>query len=173
VENSKDKIKWIMENEKVAIVLWYTWSDDWYCFNFIRVCVEAQLPDNVAMMLDCYGNSCHSNRETMHVQGLSHWAPANIGPYSQCTKVFMVYFHYILVKVRGRQWLSGYGRSLQITCSSQLWVLNPLGTWDSFMWENNPVSSWNVSGSTQVPFVPEIMHRGSPLRFSSTSRPGK
>ncbi|XP_060558180.1 uncharacterized protein LOC132718499 [Ruditapes philippinarum] len=52
-----------------------------------RVCVEAQLPDNVAMMLDCYGNSCHSNRETMHVQGLSHWAPANIGPYSQCTKV--------------------------------------------------------------------------------------
>ncbi len=23
----------------------------------------------------------------MHVQGLSHWAPANIGPYSQCVKV--------------------------------------------------------------------------------------
>jgi len=21
----------------------------------------------------------------MHVQGLSHWAPANIGPYSQCS----------------------------------------------------------------------------------------
>ena len=21
----------------------------------------------------------------MHVQGISHWAPANIGPYSQCT----------------------------------------------------------------------------------------
>ncbi|XP_053376915.1 uncharacterized protein LOC128547770 isoform X2 [Mercenaria mercenaria] len=52
-----------------------------------RVCVEADLPDNVAMMLDCYGNSCHSNRETMHVQGLSHWAPANIGPYSQCVKI--------------------------------------------------------------------------------------
>ena len=54
-----------------------------------RVCVEAQLPANVAMMLDCYGNSCPSNRETMHVQGLSHWAPANIGPYSQCTKVIL------------------------------------------------------------------------------------
>lgn len=26
-------------------------------------------------------------RETMHVQGLSYWAPANIGPYSQSVVV--------------------------------------------------------------------------------------
>lgn len=24
---------------------------------------------------------------TMHVQGVSHWAPANIGPYSQAVRV--------------------------------------------------------------------------------------
>lgn len=33
-------------------------------------------------------------RVTMHVQGISHWAPANIGPYSQAVKVsFSVYYH--------------------------------------------------------------------------------
>ena len=26
-------------------------------------------------------------RSTMHVQSISHWAPANIGPYSQAVKV--------------------------------------------------------------------------------------
>ncbi|KPJ21280.1 Meiotically up-regulated gene 71 protein [Papilio machaon] len=30
--------------------------------------------------------SC-KERVTMHVQGISHWAPANIGPYSQAVKV--------------------------------------------------------------------------------------
>ncbi|WAR18279.1 DPH6-like protein [Mya arenaria] len=52
-----------------------------------RVCVQTDLPDNVSLMMDCYGNSNQSDRDTMHVQGLSHWAPANIGPYSQCVRV--------------------------------------------------------------------------------------
>ena len=39
------------------------------------------------MKMDCYGCRNHDNRLTMHVQGLSHWAPANIGPYSQAVKV--------------------------------------------------------------------------------------
>ena len=39
------------------------------------------------MKMDCYGCRNHDNRQTMHVQGLSHWAPANIGPYSQAVKV--------------------------------------------------------------------------------------
>ena len=54
---------------------------------FFRVCVQACLPSNIAMQLDCYGYRNHDNRHTMHVQGLSHWAPANIGPYSQAVKV--------------------------------------------------------------------------------------
>ncbi|KAL4237770.1 diphthine--ammonia ligase [Mactra antiquata] len=57
-----------------------------------RVCVEANLPQNVLLMLDCYANNNDSIRDTMHVQGLSHWAPANIGPYSQCVKIGDSYF---------------------------------------------------------------------------------
>lgn len=56
-------------------------------FTLCRVCVQAALPKNVCLMLDCYGNRDLKVRDTMHVQGLSHWAPANIGPYSQCVKV--------------------------------------------------------------------------------------
>ncbi|XP_072425128.1 diphthine--ammonia ligase isoform X4 [Chiloscyllium punctatum] len=61
-----------------------------------RVCVEALLPDGVPLQIDCL---MHKNRltlqgtielqkETMHVQSISHWAPANIGPYSQSVKVY-------------------------------------------------------------------------------------
>lgn len=56
-----------------------------YLFN--RICVEAALPPNVALQIDCYCNKSLPDRQTMHVQGLSHWAPANIGPYSQCVQV--------------------------------------------------------------------------------------
>ncbi|XP_078314514.1 uncharacterized protein LOC111129115 isoform X2 [Crassostrea virginica] len=52
-----------------------------------RICVEAALPTNVALQIDCYCNTSLGDRQTMHVQGLSHWAPANIGPYSQCVQV--------------------------------------------------------------------------------------
>lgn len=59
-----------------------------------RVCVETSLPENCHIILEAVafkaGNE-HSEyehkRHTMHVQGISHWAPANIGPYSQSTKV--------------------------------------------------------------------------------------
>lgn len=52
----------------------------------VRLCIQACLPLNVPLQLDCQGWSCQAGeRRTMHVQGLSHWAPANIGPYSQAT----------------------------------------------------------------------------------------
>lgn len=54
---------------------------------FNRICVEAALSPNVALQIDCYCNKSLTDRQTMHVQGLSHWAPANIGPYSQCVQV--------------------------------------------------------------------------------------
>ena len=60
-----------------------------------RICVGACLPEGVLFQLDCQGWSCSLNegdtarqRRTMHVQGISHWAPANIGPYSQATEVW-------------------------------------------------------------------------------------
>ncbi|XP_052889160.1 uncharacterized protein LOC128297533 isoform X1 [Anopheles moucheti] len=74
-----------------------------------RVCVECPLPADCAVVLEAVafnpvssGKSCNENcpislaylaselehkRQTMHVQGISHWAPANIGTYSQSTKV--------------------------------------------------------------------------------------
>ncbi|KAI9591545.1 hypothetical protein BDF19DRAFT_257385 [Syncephalis fuscata] len=64
-----------------------------------RVCVEVNLPLNYRLRIDCIvGDTIKQNcqeRETLHVQGLSYWAPANIGPYSQC------------VKSKGQMWIAG------------------------------------------------------------------
>ncbi|CAD5123213.1 DgyrCDS11574 [Dimorphilus gyrociliatus] len=50
----------------------------------IRACVQAPLPKNVHWQLDCILTKENpNNRTNLHVQGISHWAPANIGPYSQ------------------------------------------------------------------------------------------
>ena len=49
----------------------------------IRVCVEAPIKTKVS--LSAIGN--RNPIKTMHVQSISHWAPANIGPYSQATLV--------------------------------------------------------------------------------------
>lgn len=58
-----------------------------------RVCVQACLPDNVLFQLDCQGQKMSAQvRRTMHVQGVSHWAPANIGPYSQATVVSKLWY---------------------------------------------------------------------------------
>ncbi|XP_046802087.1 uncharacterized protein LOC111689730 [Lucilia cuprina] len=44
-----------------------------------------------AAMVNSCSSSCTNDvsckRNTMHVQSISHWAPANIGPYSQSTKI--------------------------------------------------------------------------------------
>lgn len=60
-----------------------------------RICVECQLPKNCTMIIEAIAykpksiNANDSPRKTvLHVQGISHWAPANIGPYSQSIKVF-------------------------------------------------------------------------------------
>ncbi|CAK1543026.1 unnamed protein product [Leptosia nina] len=64
-----------------------------------RVCVQCPLPKDVGLIMDAvaYKISAGNNAEgegnnskervTMHVQGISHWAPANIGPYSQAVKI--------------------------------------------------------------------------------------
>lgn len=59
-----------------------------------RVCVECPLPDNCHIILEAVAfketidtNELTTKRNTMHVQGISHWAPANIGPYSQSIKI--------------------------------------------------------------------------------------
>lgn len=59
-----------------------------------RVCVECPLPENCHVVLEAVAfnseksiSELEHKRHTMHVQGISHWAPANIGTYSQSTKV--------------------------------------------------------------------------------------
>ena len=51
------------------------------------VCVEAPIKAKVS--LSAIGN--RNPIKTMHVQSISHWAPANIGPYSQATLVSTFY----------------------------------------------------------------------------------
>uniref|UniRef100_A0A3B3VZ20 Diphthine--ammonia ligase n=1 Tax=Poecilia latipinna TaxID=48699 RepID=A0A3B3VZ20_9TELE len=60
-----------------------------------RVCVQAPLPAGQLLQMDCLlhdwteplEEGCFRHKEALHVQSLSHWAPANIGPYSQAFKV--------------------------------------------------------------------------------------
>lgn len=62
---------------------------------FGRVCVQAPLPAGQLMLMDCLlhewteapQEGCFHQKEALHVQSLSHWAPANIGPYSQALRV--------------------------------------------------------------------------------------
>ena len=50
-----------------------------------RACVAVDLPHPLRVTLDCvaYAEQKNDDRKALHVQGLSYWAPANIGPYSQ------------------------------------------------------------------------------------------
>lgn len=65
-----------------------------------RVCVQAPLPAGQLLQMDCLlhdwteplEEGCFHQRQALHVQSLSHWAPANIGPYSQALRVDEVVF---------------------------------------------------------------------------------
>ncbi|GLB33938.1 putative diphthamide synthase [Lyophyllum shimeji] len=50
-----------------------------------RACVAVDLPPPIRVRLDCvaFVECTRADRQALHVQGLSYWAPANIGPYSQ------------------------------------------------------------------------------------------
>ena len=54
-----------------------------------RACVAVDLPPSTRVKLDCfaYAETDLTQRTALHVQGLSYWAPANIGPYSQAVLV--------------------------------------------------------------------------------------
>ncbi|KAJ7507949.1 hypothetical protein B0H11DRAFT_1849356 [Mycena galericulata] len=52
-----------------------------------RACMAVNLPPPCRVMLDCIAHSRTTERHALHVQSLSYWAPANIGPYSQAIMV--------------------------------------------------------------------------------------
>ncbi|KAL5488031.1 hypothetical protein ACEPAI_6139 [Sanghuangporus weigelae] len=54
----------------------------------VRACVAVDLPPDINVRLDCIAyRDVFNERRALHVQGLSYWAPANIGPYSQAVVV--------------------------------------------------------------------------------------
>jgi len=58
----------------------------------VRICVELPLPLEQPLIVEAVAFPGSQDDETicrksMHVQGISHWAPANIGPYSQSQQV--------------------------------------------------------------------------------------
>lgn len=66
-----------------------------------RACVAVALPDTVRVRLQgiAYKPSKESDRRiALHVRGMSYWAPANIGPYSQA--VLVSYFFSVEAYVR-------------------------------------------------------------------------
>ena len=54
-----------------------------------RACVAVNLPRPHRVVLEClaFSDALASERFALHVQGISYWAPANIGPYSQAIGV--------------------------------------------------------------------------------------
>ncbi|KAH8118362.1 hypothetical protein DFH11DRAFT_1849706 [Phellopilus nigrolimitatus] len=54
-----------------------------------RACVAVDLPPDARIRLDCvaFAEEAPDERRALHVQSLSYWAPANIGPYSQAVVV--------------------------------------------------------------------------------------
>lgn len=52
-----------------------------------RTCIEAKVEADITLTLLCTRRRDASARG-VHVQGLSYWAPASIGPYSQCRLAF-------------------------------------------------------------------------------------
>ncbi|KAJ3909884.1 hypothetical protein F5879DRAFT_931597 [Lentinula edodes] len=53
-----------------------------------RACVALDLPPGIRARIDCLAfvenrNNVNYERQALHVQSQSYWAPANIGPYSQ------------------------------------------------------------------------------------------
>lgn len=50
-----------------------------------RACVAVDLSEGIHVRLEvlAFLETRPSDRQALHVQGLSYWAPANIGPYSQ------------------------------------------------------------------------------------------
>lgn len=61
-----------------------------------RACVQVPLPNHCPIILEAVAwlpptnaatGDSSNDRITMHVQSISHWCPANIGPYSQAAQV--------------------------------------------------------------------------------------
>ncbi len=72
----------------------------------VRICLQTKLPQNAPILIEAVAHKALSvatttatttvtaigERRCMHVRSISHWAPANIGPYSQSIMVMNVVY---------------------------------------------------------------------------------
>lgn len=88
-------------------------------FNFAnppsRVCIECPLSDGLQVIIEAVAfrpqnNDLSNQRHTMHVQSISHWAPANIGPYSQATRIGEITY------IAGTQTANNYKFKMKFKC---------------------------------------------------------
>ncbi|KAM8913996.1 diphthine--ammonia ligase [Spinachia spinachia] len=105
LQNELDSRGWKMK-DIILVHLYVRSMEDFVPLNIVykkhfgtnppaRVCVQAPLPAVQLLQMDCLlhdwaepsEEGCFHQREALHVQSLSHWAPANIGPYSQALRV--------------------------------------------------------------------------------------
>lgn len=71
------------------------------------MCASLSLPEGILVRLEVLFCGRGSGRSSMHVQSLSEWAPANIGPYSQAYTVSEWWTH-----------TAALGLGVVITCAS-------------------------------------------------------
>ncbi|XP_028252167.1 diphthine--ammonia ligase isoform X2 [Parambassis ranga] len=105
LQNELDRRAWTMKNI-ILVHLYLRSMEDFVPLNTVykkhfsinppaRVCVQAPLPAGQLLQIDCLlhdwteplEEGCFHQKEALHVQSMSHWAPANIGPYSQALRV--------------------------------------------------------------------------------------
>ncbi|XP_061600249.1 diphthine--ammonia ligase isoform X2 [Cololabis saira] len=110
LQNELESRDWRMKNI-ILVHLYVSSMDDFTPLNAVykkhfdinppaRVCVQASLPAGQLLQMDCLlhdwsepvEDGCFHQKDALHVQSLSHWAPANIGPYSQALRVDEVVF---------------------------------------------------------------------------------
>lgn len=113
-----------------------------------RACVAVDLPHPLRVMFDCvaYTEQKRDDRKALHVQGLSYWAPANIGPYSQAIIVSL------RIGLSGRPWAGAVDR---LTYPNQ-------GGRTHFHLRAN----WPRSQFPQLPVSPNSRHR-NPTRIAA------
>ncbi|KAG8914151.1 hypothetical protein FRC00_000765 [Tulasnella sp. 408] len=57
-----------------------------------RACIAVDLPPGNRVIMDCIAHADNrpGDRQALHVQGISYWASANIGPYSQAVAIGLI-----------------------------------------------------------------------------------
>ncbi|KAG2013521.1 hypothetical protein CC2G_010422 [Coprinopsis cinerea AmutBmut pab1-1] len=136
-----------------------------------RACVATSLPWPIRVRMDviAHAEEKASNRQALHVQGLSYWAPANIGPYSQVILASEQLFVSGQIGLTPRDLTLANSFPLQAALTHQhvarviKAVSETTGSWDGFpqlvlYWMDKAMNPSNVllESETLTPRVPSL-----------------